>query len=212
MRERNIKIEILDVDKFYNKARKLDQKGLRARILAIYPSIIVISICFSETLDLRFALEVEGIFPELRMKQDLCMVTNGKQIELDETQRELLYTISEPANIEKLTVIHGPEGSGKTILSMEVLKMKLSHYIRKFKLNARRSKEKIRVFICGFYTGSARVPVLLRQMYNETRDISEFCTLQFKPMPDVALESILDFQSMIETIAKDDSSSFIKTI
>ena len=210
MKNRNIQIKILDVDQFYNEAKELDQKGLKVSILAINPSIIVISICFSETLDLRFALEVEGIFPELRLKQDLTMVTHGKQIELDGTQRELLYTVSEPENIEKLLIVRGPEGSGKTILSMEILKMKLSHYIRKFKLSARTDgKSKIKVFVCGWYNGKDRVVVLLKQLMEETKDISDFCDLQLKALPDFKIQTIEDFQLKISEI---EGKSFEQTI
>ena len=111
MKKRNLKFEILDIDQFYNEAKQLDQKGLKVKILEIKPSMVVISICFSETLDLRFVLEVEAIFPELRLRQDLSLVTHGKQIELDPTQRELLYTVAEPENIEKMTLV--PKGPAK---------------------------------------------------------------------------------------------------
>ena len=212
MKNRNIKIKILDVDKFYNEAKELDQKGLKVSILAINPSIIVVSICFSETLDLRFALEVEGIFPELRLKQDLTMVTHGKQIELDETQRELLYTVSEPENLEKLILVKGPEGSGKTILSMEVLKIKLSHYIRKFKLNARVGKFIIKVFVCGWYNGKDKVIVLLKQLMEETKDISDFCDLQLKALPDFKITNVGDFVLKISELVPQDDHSIEQTI
>ena len=189
MKERNIKLKVLDVDHFYDEMNRLDQKGLKVRILEIKPSVLVISICFSEKLDLRFALEVEAIFPELRLKQDLTMVTHGKQIELDETQRKLLYTVSDLNNIEKMTVVFGPEGSGKTILSVEVLKMKLSHYIRKLKLSANDGKSKIKVFVCGCYNGQNRVVVLLKQLMEETKDISQFCDLQLKALPDFKIKN-----------------------
>ena len=212
MKKRNIKIESLDVDQFYNEAKELDQKGLKIQVLALNPSIIVVSICFSETLDLRFALEVEAIFPELRLKQELTMVTHGKQIELDETQRELLYKVSEPENIEKLVIVRGPEGSGKTILSMEVLKMKLSHYIRKFKLPAQQGKSKIKVYVCGWYNGQDRVVVLLKQLMEETKDIRDFCDLQLKALPDFKISNFWDFFMKISEFVPRYNPSIEQTI
>ena len=55
-------------------------------ILYIRPAIVLISICFSEKLDLRFVLEMEGIFPSLKLQGALRLATNGKQIELDPLQ------------------------------------------------------------------------------------------------------------------------------
>ena len=109
--QRNIKLELLDVTEFYDEENQLDVASLSIQLKIINPSLVLISICYSEKLDLRLALEVEGIFPKLRMSRDLSLATKGKQIHLDKVQTDLLYTMAEPSNIEKITVIHGPEGS-----------------------------------------------------------------------------------------------------
>ena len=111
IQKRMIAIELLNVHEFYNDKNELDNKALKKRILAIRPSIVLISICFSEKLDLRFVLEMEGIFPSLKLQGSLRLATNGKQIRLDPVQDKLLYTVAE--NIQKVTIIHGPEGSGQ---------------------------------------------------------------------------------------------------
>ena len=110
--ERKIAIELLNIHEYYNDKDELDNKALKTKILYIRPSIVLISICFSEQLDLRFVLEMEGIFPSLKLQGALRLATNGKQIELDPLQDKLLYTMADKKNIHKVTIIHGPEGSG----------------------------------------------------------------------------------------------------
>ena len=165
----------------------------------INPSLVLISICFSETLDIRFALEILGIFPELRLKRGLQLATKGKQIKLDPTQVELLETMASPCNITKTIVLHGPEGSGKSLLAMEVLKMKLIHYMKKLAIGTGTEKQ-VRVWICGAYNGEDRVPYLLRQFISETADIKDHCVLKIQPIKDLKISSPKAFQKSMKTI------------
>ena len=112
IKKRMIKIELLNLDEYYND-KELNRQALKTKIICISPSILLISVCYSEKLDLRFVLEMEGIFPGLKLQGDLRLATNGKLIELDPVQIELLYTVAEEKNIQKVTIIHGPEGSGQ---------------------------------------------------------------------------------------------------
>ena len=199
---RNIKLELLDVTEFYDEENQLDVASLSIQLKIINPSLVLISICYSEKLDLRLALEVEGIFPQLRISRDLSLATKGKQIHLDDVQTKLLYTMAEPCNIEKITVIHGPEGSGKTILAVEILKMKVIHYLRKhasIKLENSDNK-KIKVVLCGSHQGEDKVPVLLKQLFEETMDIKEFCTVQVKPLTNLNMKSPKEFLKELKKI------------
>ena len=112
IKKRMIKIELLNLDEYYND-KELNRQALKTKIIRISPSILLISVCYSEKLDLRFVLEMEGIFPGLKLQGDLRLATNGKLIELDPVQIELLYTVADEKNIQKVTIIHGPEGSGQ---------------------------------------------------------------------------------------------------
>ena len=212
MIRRNIILKTLDVDPFYNEQNKLNMEGLKVQILEIDPSLIILSICFSETLDLRFALEVEGIFPKLRLQQDIFMLTEGKQIKLDSTQSNLLKTVAE--NVQKMVIIHGPEGSGKTILAMEVVKMKLSHYLRKYNLKARDGPRAIQLVVCGFYAGEERVPLLMRQLQKESNDIKDFCTIYFMPIPmeEMEINCPKSFQEMLEGFLSKQEKQYPLTI
>ena len=202
----------VDVNEFYNENDKLNVEKLRISIKKINPSLILISICFSVTLDIRFALEILGIFPELRLERDLQLATKGKEIKLDPTQVKLLKTLSDPCNIEKTTVLHGPEGSGKTLLAMEVLKMKLIHHIKKFELQPSEAKEKIRVIICGSYTREDRVPLLLKQLKDETIDIEDFCSVELKPVHDLQMTSPTLLEGELKAILDLDNKNFVQSI
>ena len=109
--KRRIAIKLINLDEFYNGKKELNRQALKTKIISMSPSILLISVCYSEILDLRFVLEMEGIFPSLKLQGDLRLATNGKQLELDPVQTKLLYTVAR--NIQKVTIIHGPEGSGK---------------------------------------------------------------------------------------------------
>ena len=99
MEEKNIRIEVLNVCNYYDKDDKLKLEDIKEKLNEIDPSILVISICHSENLDLRFALEVEGIFARIRITRDLNLTTNGKQITLDPTQRDLLEKLAKDENL-----------------------------------------------------------------------------------------------------------------
>ena len=90
--------------------------------------------------------------------------------------------------------------------------MKLYHYLRKLNVKADQSKQKVQVFVCGLYSGEARVAVLLKQLYQDTRDISDLCTLQFKPLADLQMNSPQEFKAKIQEILQGSSKSIEQTI
>ena len=210
---RRIMIELINVDDFYDKD-ELDNKGLQEKIEVLSPSIVLISICYSQKLELRFVLEMKGIFPKLRLQGDLRKVTNGKEIALDPVQELLLYTMADEENIEKTTVLHGPEGSGKTLLALEIAKMKLIHYMKKLNLQASEAKKKIRLIVCGFYTGEDRVPLLLKQLKDEANDIEDFCKVELKPVQlhDLQMVSPALLEEELKVILDLDNKKFVQSI
>ena len=126
----------------------MDNNKLIADIRYINPQMIFILVCYSQTLDLRFLLERVGVLAEVRVNRDLCVLSRGKILTMSSTQREFLQIMAQPENIVKKVVqIEGQVGSGKTLLGIEVLKMKVAHYLRFHGLTAQQGKEKIRVII-----------------------------------------------------------------
>ena len=209
MAQKNIKFEFVDVNEFYDEKDDLKEEKLK-ELRAKDPSLVLICICFSETLDIRFAFEILGMFPKMRLERGLQLATKGRQIKLDATQVDLLETMAGPGNIVKTTVLHGPEGSGKSLLAMEVLKMKLIYYMKELKIIE--NEKKVRVWICGTYHGEDRVPHLLRQFNTESEDIKDFCTLKVQPIKDLVMSSPETFQRSMETMLDKDSVTYPMTI
>ena len=142
------------------------------------------------------------------------MITKGRSIALDPTQSKLLYCMAEPENITKTVVIHGPEGSGKSLLALEVVKMKLSHYLMEHDLAGMkiRNQTRVRVLLCGTYQGEDRVPHLLRQLLSESKDICDRCDLQVQPIKDLKMSSPKDFCKSLRKVLEDSMKSYNKTI
>ena len=153
--------------------------------------------------------------PNLKLlgrQPDLRLTTNGKQIILDPVQVKLMYTMTDQKNIEKTTVLCGPEGSGKTIFALEIAKRKLIHYMKKLQLSATEAKEKLRVIICVSYTGEDRVPLLLKQLKAEANDIEFFCKVDLKPVHDLEMKSPALLGNKLKDILDLESKTFVHTI
>ena len=92
IKKRRIKVEFLDIPSFYKDVDKkqIDEIALETSIRQISPQMVFILICFSQILDLRFLLEGAGILSEIRMSRDLKLISKGKILTLNDTQKELL--------------------------------------------------------------------------------------------------------------------------
>ena len=193
---------------------QIQEKEFIAKVREIAPNIIAICICYSHLSQVHLILEKAGILAKERLQRDIQMVTKGRSISLDETQSKLLYIMAEPDNITKTTIIHGPEGSGKTLLALEVVKMKLSHYLMDHDLTGMkiRNQAKVRVLLCGTYQGEDRVPNLLRQLLSESKDISDCCDLEVQPVKDLKMSSPKEFGKSLKKILENHTKSYIKTI
>ena len=143
MIERNIKAKFLGIHEYYKDetTKDINEENLVDDIKKINPSMVVMVICYSQILHLRFLLEGAGIFSEVRLNRDLCLQSKGQILTMSETQKNFLQTMAQPENIEKKqVVIEGQVGSGKTLLGLEVVKMKVAHYIRLYGLIAKEGK------------------------------------------------------------------------
>ena len=199
---REEQVEVLDLFVYLKQGVEVDKSKFIAKVLQVNPGIIAICVCHSHLSQIHFILIEAGIISVQKLERDLQLATRGRCIELDETQRKLLFTVAKPKNICKTTIIHGPEGSGKTILALEVLKMKLFHYMSKSNLHGikTRNQKVIKVIVCGSYSGNDRVPALLKQLYEEADDIRDFCDFQLKPINDLEIKGPKEFQKQLKQI------------
>ena len=201
---REDQVEVLDIFEYLKEKEglEIDEPKFLAKVIEVSPGIIAICVCHSHLSQIHFILAEAGILSVQKLERDLQLATRGKGIVLDETQRKLLFTVAKQENIRKTTILHGPEGSGKTILALEVLKMKLAHYIGKSKLYGMNTDNQklIKVIVCGSYSGNDRVPALLKQLYEESKDIRNFCDFEMKPINDLEMRSPKEFQEKIKQI------------
>ena len=155
--KRNITFEFLAIpDYFQNEETKeIDENALVSKIRSINPQITIMVICYSQILDLKFLLEGRGLFAEMRMNRDLNILSNGQILTMNDVQKEFIQTLALGDHVEKDVIVTGPVGSGKTLLGLEAINMKKSHYKKKYGISSSDCKNKLRVIILiGVTSGS----------------------------------------------------------
>ena len=63
------------------------------------------------------------------------------------SKKEFIQTIAHQDHVEKDVIVTGPVGSGKTLLGLEAINIKKSHYKRKYAISSNDCKNKLRVII-----------------------------------------------------------------
>ena len=135
-------------DFFLNEETKeIKEDALVSAIRSVNPRIIIMMICYSQILDLKYLLERAGLFPALRMNQDLNILSNGQILTMNNVQKEFLETMAHENHVEKDVVVTGPVGSGKTLLGLEAINIKKSHYKKKYELSSNECKDMLRIII-----------------------------------------------------------------
>merc|ERR1711860_186761 len=149
MEKRSIKIEFLnDPDFFLNEETKeINEHALVSEIQSVNPQVIIIMICYSHFLDLKSLLERVGLFPALRINQDLNILSNGQILTMNDVQKEFIQNMTLEEHVEKNVVVTGPVGSGKTLLGLEAINIKKSHYMKKYGISSSDCQNQLRVII-----------------------------------------------------------------
>ena len=104
-------------------------------------------ICYSEINDLKFLLERSGLFAEKRLDRDLNILSNGHFLTMNAAQKNFIQTVALKDNVEKNVILTGSVGSGKTLLGLEAINIKKSHYKKKYGIRSSDCKSKLRVII-----------------------------------------------------------------
>ena len=149
MARRSIKIEFLNVPDFFVKeeTKEIDEVALVSEIRSVNPQVIIMMICHSQFLDLKSLLERAGLFPTMRLNRDLNILSNGQILTMNNVQKEFIETMTHRDHVEKNVVVTGPVGSGKTLLGLEVINIKKSHYKKKYAISSSDCKNKLRIII-----------------------------------------------------------------
>ena len=173
--KRNIKFAFIEVPKFFKneETREIDEDALVAEIRLINPQMTVMVICYSQLLELKFLLEGAGLFAEMRMNRSLNILSNGQILTMNDVQKAFIQTLAQKDNVEKDVVITGPVGSGKTLLGLEAIIMKKSHYIKKYGLSSSDCINKLRVIIWigeSYHESMLKHQMLLNELSKSTND------------------------------------------
>ena len=153
------------------------------KIRAFNPNSFSFVICHSYVSKLKIQLEKTGLFSNLRLERNLVKATNGRLISLDDQQKAILLSVAESDNIKnKSVVIQGPEGSGKTLLGLEVAKMMINYHINETKLRPKNDKEKIRVIFAACFKRREEVGLLLKQWTEQLDPWKPFCDISYEPI------------------------------
>ena len=104
-------------------------------------------ICYSQILELKFLLEGAGLFAEMRMNRELNILSNGQILTMNDVQKEFIQTMAHEDHVEKDVIVTGPVGSGKTLLGLEAINIKKSHYKKKHGITSSDCKNKVRIII-----------------------------------------------------------------
>ena len=161
---RNITLAFIEIPKFVN--------ALKDEILLAEPKLVIFIVSYSQFLNFRFLLERTGI----RTFQDLHILSKGQILALNEVQKDFFKVLTDERNIEKDVWITGPVGSGKTMLGLETIKMKIAHFKKKYGLRPIEDRNKIRVLII-VYDMSPNA-LILRQIEEETKTMQNDCVLR----------------------------------
>ena len=159
------------------ESKELDEIGIVSEIRSINPQITIMMICYSQILKLKFLLEGTGLFSEMRINRDLNILSNGQILTMNDVQKDFIQTMTRPDHIEKDVVLTGPVGSGKTLLGLEAINIKKSHYKRKYGISSSECQEKLRVIILiGNSLDKSQLKQQLEEMSKNTKD----CTLSIQ--------------------------------
>ena len=214
---------MLDLKLCYNdqKTKDINEDKLEKWVRAFNPHLVVISICHSQVSKVKVMLEKPGVFAEIRMRRNLIEVTDGKVIDLDENQINLIHEVANPKNINKNVVIQGPEGSGKTLLGIEIVKLIAHNYIHSENLSPDQTKKDIRVIFsaCFYQTEDVQddVKLLVEQMESIVQK-SLPCSGTFQKIASKKENNPIDYKKQILNLIRRSGrssfnfSSFKKTI
>ncbi len=125
MKERHIEVFYECVQEHLDKDTRRPNPDELVRAITDYQlTVLMLAFCYSSQSILKYCLRSQGIYSLLIMQKERGKITEGRCIFLDDQQKAALDKMR--AQKPKLTLIQGPFGTGKTILLMEALRIKMA--------------------------------------------------------------------------------------
>ena len=90
--------------------------------------------------------EYKGNMSKVQKLIRKILIDGNGQI-MNKVQKGFLETLAHRNHVKKDVVITGPVGSGKTLLGLEAINIKKSHYKKKYRINSSDSQNQLRVII-----------------------------------------------------------------
>ena len=154
----------------------LDEDRIVSEIHSIKPQMTFLIICYSNFLDFKSLLERAGLFPTMRMNRDLNILSNGQILTMNDIQKEFIETMTLEEHVEKDVIVTGPVGSGKTLLGLEAINIKKSHYKKKYGISSSDCQNQLRVIVV---IGMSRDGSQLKQQLEKSESHND-CSLDIK--------------------------------
>jgi len=143
-----VEFELLDLGQFLTENESgnfdIDIARLGPAIVDKKPNIILLAFCFSKMSELNDQLISVGIYANLMFQEDSLMITRGRCITLGSEQQQFVKTIGRKK--PRAILIHGPFGSGKTLLASQCARMMVSQ------LGGQLGEQKIHLVVCAGYS------------------------------------------------------------
>ena len=181
----NIKLVVKDISKDLTPDGNVRENVIKDHLQSVNPQMVVLLTCYSRFANFKTMFERNGIFAKMKLSRELCILSNGHFITLNEQQADFIDRMAKEENIEKDVEIVGAVGSGKTILGEQVVIMKLNHYKEKYHVLPMECKQKFRVIFLDCSTHPCGInasfdTALMKHWQNEvTKVIGHECTLEF---------------------------------
>ena len=121
--EKEIVMALEDIGRHSDRS-ELDLDKLTRAVKEFDPTVILLAFCWSEKSELNDVLRSAGIYTGMVLREERAQIAESRHVELDEGQKEVIRTVAEknPKNF----FLWGSSGSGKTLLLIEALLMKIS--------------------------------------------------------------------------------------
>ena len=149
--EKKITMDVEDV------GRHDDLGQLGEAVRQFRPTVLVLAFCWSKESQLNDVLRAAGIYTAMTLREERAQITESRLVELDQGQEDVVRKIADQKS--RNIFLWGSSGTGKTLMLVEALLMKISQY--------RREGRRVKVIVSSFlaYSDEDSLMVDFKQRY-----------------------------------------------